>query len=148
MNKYVLAALVATVGLVGCATQRPQMPGDRYATYAQGWALLHHCNREGWLDADATARGRSYAVASMNQFLFDSKRIDAESLQQIRYGNRPNQATCKELAISIQQRKQQIDSHNAQVTQQEQAIQNSLNNTKATQTYCNKIGNQVMCNSF
>jgi hypothetical protein len=148
MNKQVIVALMIATGLVGCATQRPQMSDEQYRMFSQGWAVLHHCNQEGWIDADTTARGRAYAAAAMRQYQFDPQRIDSEALTQIRYGDKPAQATCRELAVSVARRKQQIEIHNAQVTQQEQMIQNSFNNTKPTQTYCNKIGNQVMCNSF
>ena len=147
MSKLITALILVSV-LAGCATQRPPMPEDKYAGFARGWAALHHCSMDGMIDADAAARGRTYMVSTMNTYSFDGKRLDAETYQAIQSGNKPSVQDCRSLNVSIQGRKQQIENQNAQAAMQQQEAQNMLRATKPTQTYCNKIGTQVLCNSF
>lgn len=147
MNKLICAMLSGLIS-AGCATQRPPMPDEKYADFSRGWAALHHCSMDGMIDADAAARGRTYMVSTMNTYSFDGKRLDAEAYRAIQAGNKPSVQDCRSLNISIQGRKQQIENQNAQAAIQQQEAQNMLRATKPTQTYCNKIGTQVLCNSF
>lgn len=147
MNKLICVMLSGLI-LAGCATQRPPMPDEKYGAFAHGWAILHHCSIDGNINSDTAARGRTYMVSTMNAYSFDGKRLDAEAYQAIQTGNKPSMQECRLLDISIQGRKQQIENQNAQAAMQQQETQNMIRATKPTQTYCNKIGTQVLCNSF
>lgn len=146
MKKTVIAALTGLV-LAGCATQKPQMPEDKYQSLVRGWIGISECIRSGWIDADTGARGRSYVIAAANTYQYDSVKFK-EIEQQMRGTLNISQTDCREIAVSIQSRKQQIDNQNATAEMQRQEVQSIINNTKSTQTYCNKIGTQVLCNSF
>lgn len=143
-----LSLVLISLVFVGCATQRPQMTEEMYSSFGKGWALLHHCSAEGLLDASDAARGRTYMVATMNNYLFEGSRIDAEAYQHIQSNSKPSIQDCRNLNVSIQGRRQQIENHNAQTAMQQQEAQSMINATKSTQTYCNRIGTQVLCNSF
>ncbi len=146
--RWIILGLV--IGFGGCATQKPQMPDSQYYGFAKAWHTIGWCAYKGWMDADTAARGKTYVATTMNQYSFDRERMDRESrsstvaaaLDQVTEGD------CRNAAVSIQGRKQQIDNQNATAAIQQQETQNMINATKSTKTYCNKIGTQVLCNSF
>ena len=146
MRKTLLISLVF-LGLVGCATQRPQMPDGRYSGFARAWAAVGYCNNKGWIDADTAARGRTYVSSAMNTHTFDHSRMAAEIVDMGKTPP-PSQEDCRALAMGIQTRKQQIEVHNAAVAQEAKEIQNAINATRPTQTFCNKVGDQLLCNSY
>ena len=147
MSKLMITLILASV-LAGCATQKPQMTDAQYEMFAKGWAVLHHCSANGYIDPAATARGRIYAASTMNRYSFDGALMDSKAYAQIKYGTQPSQQKCRSLAASIEGRRQQIENQNATAEIQQREAQNMINVTKPTNTYCNKIGTQVLCNSF
>lgn len=144
--KIVLSLLV--IGLVaGCATQRPQMPDDRYQGFARTWATITHCNAKGWIDADTAARGRTYVGSAVNSYTFDEAKM-RQTIASLGENSPPSQEVCRDLAMNIQARKQQIDVQNSTAEMQQRESQNTINAARPTQTYCNKVGTQVLCNSY
>ena len=147
MKKHI-GVIICGLFLASCATQKPQMTDAQYEMFAKGWAVLHHCNANGYIDPAATARGRIYAASTMNRYSFDGALMDSKAYDQINYGTQPSQQECRSLAASIEGRRQQIENQNATAEIQQREAQNMINATKPTNTYCNKIGTQVLCNSF
>ena len=147
MSKLMTTLILASV-LAGCATQKPQMTDTQYEMFAKGWAALHHCSANGYIDPAATARGRIYAASTMNRYSFDGALMDSKAHDQIKYATQPSQQECRSLAASIEGRRQQIENQNATAEIQQREAQNMINTTKPANTYCNKIGTQVLCNSF
>ena len=143
-----LCAVLLGFMVAGCATQRTQMTDSQYRDFAKAWAMLHHCNMSGVINGEVTAKGRAYLVSSMNSYSFDGKRMDNEAYLSIKSGNIPTNQDCRSLDSAIHSRKMQIDNQNAQASMQQQETQNMIRATKPTNTYCNKIGTQVLCNSF
>lgn len=146
MNK-IIAGLVIGLTLVGCATQRPQMPEERYYGFARTWASIGYCANQGWIDPDTAARGRTYVGSAVDTYTFDRTRM-ATAIADIGKTLPPSQENCRALAVDIQARKQQIDNQNANAAIQQKSAQDMINATRSTQSYCNKIGTQVFCNSF
>lgn len=147
MDKLIGVVLSGLI-LAGCASPRPQMPEENYGRFARGWAGIHHCNAAGNIDPEITALARTYIVASLNPYSYDRVRIEVESRQQAESNARPSIQDCRELAAMVYSRKQQIDNQNATAAIQQREAQNMINATKPANTYCNKIGTQVLCNSF
>lgn len=146
MNKLMTALILASV-LAGCATAKPQMPDEKYQAFTKGWVSISQCIRNGWIDADTGARGRTYIMGAANTYQYDTDKFKESELQ-ARQSISVNQSDCRELAVAIQARKQQIDNQNATAEIQQRETQNMVNATKPTNTYCNKIGTQVLCSSF
>ena len=145
--KKIIGAAVCGLLLAGCATQKPQMPDEKYVPLVRGWIGVSECIRSGGIDADTGARGRAYIIAEANQYQHNPVRFK-EIEQQMRGSFSLTSQDCREMAAVIQSRKQQIDNQNASAEIQRREVQNILNTTKPTQAYCNKIGTQVLCNSF
>lgn len=149
MNKLMVSVMAGLI-LAGCATQKPQMAESQYFGFAKAWHTIGWCAYKGWMDVNTAARGKTYVTTTMNQYSFDRQRMDQESrspavaaaLDQVTEGD------CRNAAVSIHTRKQQIDNQNATAEIQQREAQNMIKATKPTNTYCNKIGTQVLCNSF
>lgn len=147
MKKHI-GVIICGLFLAGCATQRPSLPEGRYVSFAKGWAGIHHCNASVDISPEIAALARTYIVSSLNPYTYDRLRIEAEVERQKQSEVRPSIQDCRELSATVYARKQQIDNQNSAAAIQQQNIQNMINATKSTNTYCNKIGTQVLCNSF
>jgi len=147
MNKIVCAVLVGLV-LVGCASTRPTMPDQNYVTLAGRWLMVDYCAWKGWMDAESAAKGRRYINSDIASWTYDSERLKREVGILHPETAKVTQGDCRRMSVSIQERSQQIADHNAQSEMQQREVQNIINATKSTHTYCNKIGTQVLCNSF
>lgn len=143
--RWIIFGLV--IGLAGCAAQKPQMPDEKYAAITRGWITLTECIRNGDIDSDIGARGKAYIFSTVSEYQHDADKLRNTEIK-MRKNLSVSKADCRELAVAIQTRKQQIENQNATAEMQRQEVQNIINSTKSTHTYCNKIGTQVLCNSF
>ena len=149
MNKLMVSVMAGLI-LVGCASQKSQMAESQYFGFAKAWHTIGWCTYKGGMDVDTAARGKPYVTTTMNQYSFERQRMNQESrspavaaaLDQVTEGD------CRNAAVSVASRKQQIENQNATAEIQQRETQNMINATKPTNTYCNKIGTQVLCNSF
>lgn len=142
--KKILVSLVAGLLLAGCATQKPQMSEGDYSRFSKGWAAIHQCHSSGYIDTDTAALAKRYMGGTMQQYVFDSNKMDNQANWYLRNGSSPSQDDCRNLAVSVRTRQQQIAENNAQLSAQSSPAMG----TKPTSTYCNRIGTQVFCNSF
>lgn len=147
IHKTLLISLVF-LGLVGCATQRPQMPDEKYVFFADAWNTVSYCAYKGWMDADTAARGKTYINSVVNSYSYspedmaDTIKGGAARLAIV------TEETCRMAAVNIHARKQQIANQNVQADMQQREAQNMINATKSTNTYCNKVGTQVLCTFY
>ena len=146
-TKTLLISL-AFLGLVGCATQRPQMPDDHYSGFAGRWVAVNYCAYKGWMDPSTAALGKTYVNYDVSTWTYDQSRLNTRVSFLQGEATKLSQGDCNRLAVAIQGRKQQVDRQNATTEIQHQTTQEILNTTRPTQTYCNRIGTQVLCNSF
>ena len=135
--------------LVGCATQpKPEMSSEDYTKFSKTWIGIHLCNNKGWISPDIAAKGKRFATGILNQYSYTVDRIDQGIRNQEAQGYSPTQGDCNELAMLIAEKDQQIAIHNQQVDNNHVANQEYINSTKLKNTYCNKIGTQVFCNTY
>lgn len=146
MKKHI-GVIICGLFLAGCATQRPPLPESRYADISRGWITLTECIDTGRIDAATGARGKAYSISTINGYQHNPDKLRNTEIS-MRNSLTVSDADCRGLAMAIEYRKQQIENQNDAMAFQRQEIQNSINSTKPTQTYCNKIGTQVLCNSF
>lgn len=145
--KELLCAAVTGLVLAGCASTKPVMQDSEYTRYTKLWLVVDYCNHQGWIDPETAARGKRYVTADIQRYSFDSDRFNREVRWLSQNNPMPVEQDCRKAAMSIHERKQYIDIANQNAAEQQQAIQNVINN-RPVQTYCNKIGNQVLCNSY
>ncbi len=143
----ILPMALVLVALTGCATTKPEMSSNDYAKYSRSWVAVHSCNTQGFIDSSTAATGLRYVQSNINQFTFNPNTLK-ENMDWLVANNKPTPETdCRKLALTIQQRKQQIELNNSNASIQQQALQD-LNNNRPKQTYCNKIGTQALCTTY
>lgn len=145
----ILPMALVLVVLTGCATTpKPVMSDADYTNYAKAWMGVQYCNRKGWISPDVSASGQRMVVANLQQYSYDSTRVDREMFSLNLQGFAPTQEDCNTLAMAIQDRSQQIAIHNQNVEANQRATQELINSTKIKNTYCNRIGTQTFCNTY
>lgn len=145
--KELLCAAVTGLVLAGCAAQRPQMPTEKYASFAYAWNVVGYCAFKGWMDADTAARGKTYINSTVGAYSYSVETLRDTAIRNGDQVGGVTQEQCRTVAVEIHTRKQQIANQNLQTEMEQREIQNVINN-RPTQTYCNKIGNQLLCNSY
>lgn len=138
--------MVAGLILVGCAaTPKPELQVMQYQSAARDMFAVHSCTATGKLSPELGALGDTYLKSRVSQYSFDTARLNAATQEA---SNTPiTSEECNVLAMKIQKRKQQIDIQN-QNNQMATEQMNAINNQRSNQTYCNKIGTQVFCNTY
>lgn len=147
MNTFRKAmALVLITGLTACAaTPKPELQVMQYQSAARSIFVVHSCTATGKLSPELGALGDSYLKGTINQYSYDVSRLAAAAKET---SNTPvTTEECNVLAMSIQKQRQQIDIQN-QNNQLALDQVNTLNNQRSKQTYCNKIGTQMFCNTY
>lgn len=149
MSKLMTALILASV-LAGCATQRPPLQESQYFEFAKAWHTIGWCAYKGWMDPNIAALGKTYVASTLNRYSVDQARMAQEDKSPALSAalNSVTEGDCRNAAVSVASRKQQIENQNATAEIQQRETQNMINATKPTNTYCNKIGTQVLCNSF
>lgn len=75
--KLKLGLLVGMAMLAGCAsTPKPEMPDDRYASYAAAWTSTEICGAQGDMDPVLVAYGKTRLGYDMNNYSFDTNRMN------------------------------------------------------------------------
>ncbi len=147
MTKFRWIVLGLVIGFNGCAVNKPIMGDNEYSQLTKFWYVVDYCTQQGWIDPDTAARGKRYITANVYRYSFDSDRFNREVYSLSQNTIKPSEQDCRKGAMLIHERKQNIELANQNASEQQQAIQNIINN-RPVQTYCNKIGNQVLCNSY
>lgn len=141
-----MALVGAVVTLMGCASTPPELPEKEYAVITQEWVTLQRCIHQGTMPPELGALGEGLINSYIMGHSRDTDRI--EGLTQYFYSSTPSvdQGTCNMMAAAIAGRKQQIDSHNTQVDQNRQALQNQINQINQNRpVICNRVGTYTMC---
>lgn len=113
---------------------------------------VEYCGANGFIDPATTATGLLF----VQQIYVIGKTIDrakVDGLMQVWKNEsfRPNQTQCNDLAVKINVKKQRDEQRAKQSAYQRREVDsltNQLQNAVPKTTYCNKIGNQVMCNTY
>lgn len=145
----ILPMALVLVLLTGCATTpKPELSNEDYQKYSRIWAATHFCNNKGWVSPDVAATGVRFIRANLASYTTDAARFDREVAWYASNNTTPTQADCNQLAMAIQDRKQQIDINNYNVEANQRATQELINSNRIKNTYCNKIGSQTFCNTY
>lgn len=140
--------LMLGVGMLsGCASQQtPQLDAQGYTVFAGAWYEVNNCIESGSLSPDIGALGKRYVQSNLSRFGFNQSLFESE-YRKIAATGPVSGARCNQLATSIMQQKQQIDTQNAANAAHQQQIQNAINN-QSRQVFCNTVGGVTMCNGM
>lgn len=139
--------LVLAVGLYGCATQSLSK-GD-YDRIAHTWASIARCSESGRMDADTAATGQQIIRQRLANSTYDKELMDA-ALSRFSQ-NRFYDETCRTTAVTILGWEKQRNQQRQDRQETNEALRSATESIRAAtpkQTYCNRIGNQVFCNTY
>lgn len=142
--KKLLCTAVTGLMLVGCATQRPELPEAYYLQNSGYWATFTRCHEQGMLNTELTAIASSEFRRIMSGYSVDTERFNREAKEAYHKYSAPSQNVCSQIAVNMTEKKQQREMNIHSAARDPQ----SNNNYQIKQTYCNKIGNQTLCSSY
>lgn len=143
----ILAGVVISVVLAGCATTKPEMTEEKYVEYARLHTALNYCGSSGHMDAGTAAQGLTYISSGLTRYIYYPERLkgNIEYVQQ--YEESPSIAVCNQLAMLVHDRKQQIVIQNDNAKSNQEAV-NQVSTGWPKQTYCNRFGSQTLCTTY
>lgn len=154
VKKLIIVACV--LALSGCAIQKEPMPFANYHDISYRDAAVEQCVTLGFTDYQMAAAGKNFNAQDLNSWSYDPglyQHAYAESVKQI--NAKPLQKTdCDRLNIAITQRQlndQQAYQQQLLAAQQQQAMSQSMmarENARPKTTYCRKVDDQTVCNSY
>ncbi|GEK52359.1 hypothetical protein [Vreelandella venusta] len=140
--------LLGLVVLTGCASpSKPTpMPKEDYVKHAGVLYGLRQCVRQGDISPELGALGLRYAQSNIDTYWHSPEALNNAVGDYEKAGIVITPENCNEAATIIAGQKQQIDIHNAQVDQNRQDLQNSINQINNNQPIiCNTVGSTTMC---
>ena len=144
MRTLMVVMVGVVVGLVGCATQKTQLTEEGYRHAAGRNLAVEMCYTNKWLSPELAAFDLNREERAINSWAWDPNRL-AKYKEELRAERKTvNPDYCSKLALSIQQlmlkEKQNSEANTVYPTPQWTSPQQS-------NTYCNRIGSQVLCNT-
>lgn len=148
MQKATITAACALT-LLGCAapTQKPQLDFNGYPTFSKWLVGINKCVTAGMLAPDAGALGRQFVLTNLNNFSFDPQRMQhyvAQGEKEIY----PSQGDCNQIAMEIADTRNKVQAVNQERARRDAETTQLMESLRPKTTTCNKLGNQVVCNSY
>ncbi len=143
-----IGVLFAGLMLVGCATTKPEMPGNKYTEAAKDYMYINHCNSQGWMPPDIAAAGSIGLKAIVNSYTFNADKLNKEiDWVNVNY-DKPTLSDCRSLSMKIQEYNQRNVAQNQIDRNNQRDTQDIINNTRIKNTFCNRIGTQTTCSTY
>ena len=147
-NYRLLPIVLVSLVFAGCAVQKPQLPEDGYAASAKVAFSVDYCNWKGWLQPETAATGKYLFKGTLSNYVVDVARFNSEIKSLNAGGTKPTENECNQLAMDIHENSRRLAERNQAQVVSNSNSQELINSTKMKNTYCNKIGNQMFCNTF
>jgi len=140
------AVLACALVISGCAATQPTvMPDADYLAYAKHRTGIWKCGTSGRLDPELASLGIAYLDRTISSMTYDPQRFQQalNQAQQSQYSD----SFCNEGAMWAHDIRRQININNQSVDAHRKAIQDAIS-SGSKQTHCNRIGTQVLCNTY
>lgn len=140
--------LLCVALLAGCATApsqtKPPLPDNQYGATAAFFTALHKCGLVGKVLAADVAFGKQMIASRAADYAVDMPRMK-QAIEN--YGaQEPEDKHCNQAAMMVADGR--LKSDNAKVSRPVVVQESPVTIKWPTQTYCNKIGNQVLCSTY
>ena len=136
--------ILLALGVVGCATTKPQLPEEKYSLFAQAYAGFERCALLGHISTEIAAQGQQAGLRILNQYSFDPSKVTAEVSKTKEFDD-PTKEWCLSNELSIRRTVQ--NTAQTQNQTQQQSPQNYMP-VIPHQTHCNRVGTQTLCTTF
>lgn len=132
--------ILLALGIAGCATTKPQLPESKYYEFARVAVAGQKCSEFGFFSAEETSIAFTAFGRALNSWDYDAAK-----------GNQITQDTqvtinadvCKKLLVEAYVAKQRWEQ-----AQQVQYQPTPVYVPQTRNTFCNRVGTQLLCNSF
>jgi hypothetical protein len=152
MNTLRTVMYVTGIVLLTSCASAPKTPlsDAGYAAMAREFVGAAQCAKAGHVTPEIAALGWRYTRASLGTYSFDPERMrsTAETVDRTAI---TSHEWCVGMAMAIESKRLQIEQNNASNAANKKEwtdAVNSFNNSMPKQTYCNKIGTQVLCSTY
>lgn len=138
---------VGVLILVGCAAKPiATLPDAEYQKYGNALATAHTCNAAGHISPDLAALGIGKMREALRNVSYDDVRLQSTIRK---YSQQTRTASdCNNLSLVFHGWKQEGEKEAEQSRWQANENQRIMESVRQKQTYCNRIGTQVLCNSY
>lgn len=137
--RQAILVLVSVVGLAGCATPLPE---PMYSNYGTAYSNLTSCVQQGYISPASAAIGYDILNGHIANHTYDAARLQEEVSS--RSARKQTESFCKTFEAQMLTRDRQL----TRQRQETREINDAIRAATPKQTYCNKIGTQVFCNTY
>lgn len=142
------SVLITGLVLTGCATTKPEMPGNKYTEAAKDYVAISYCNSQGWMPTNIAASGNVGLRQIVNGYTFSPEKMDKEiDFVKASYAA-PTLSRCRELSMQIEEYNQRNVAQNQVDRNNQRDTQDMINNTRIKNTFCSRIGTQTICSTY
>ena len=141
--RQVVLCLVSVVGLTGCASY--SFTESDYSSFAYSWVAVQTCSEYGHMDADTAAAGMLFMRKKLGQASYDKVALERAIYKAKQGSITPSE--CRKLSVTVKGWEKQQAQQQQEINELNRAAEN-FKNSMPKQTYCNRIGTQVFCNTY
>lgn len=145
MNIVRRTLLIASVtaSVAGCASATRDLPEELYYPTGEMLVMGEKCAIAGHMTPEAAALAKAVAQHNLRRHTYDSSRM-AFVIENSEYLI-VNRDFCTKLAIQIATEKMKIENQARVAIQSDADVLRVINSNRVKNTYCNKIGPQILC---
>lgn len=135
--------LVGAVILSGCASYK--FSSNDYEHFAFQWSAANYCSKVGLMDAETAATGMRLMTRKLSNSTYDPALLN----QAVGKFNGRTFAPegCRNAAVTINGWKNILTAQKEDDAETAR-LSDAFKNTAPKQTYCNRIGTQLLCNTY
>lgn len=133
------------LSLAGCAA-RPSMTQGQYDSVAASFAGAYMCGVSGKMSSNDALWAKRMLYGSLSNYYYDKDYLIGRVQAAVNSNpTEPTQEQCNMLSMRAVEYQQNVESSNARVQAQQQAL---INQSRPTNTVCNNIGGQIFCHDY
>ena len=136
----ILPFVLLALGVVGCASTKQTMPEAKYYEFVHAVNAGQSCSELGYFSAEESSVVIAVYGQALNSWTYDEAKL-------VHMGQETpvsvNAALCKKMLIDVYVAKQRQDQ-----ARQVQYQPTPIPVTQPQNTFCNRVGSQLLCNSF
>ena len=136
----ILPFVLLALGVVGCAMTKPQLPESKYYEFARAANIGQKCSEAGFFSAEETSVVIATFGRALNSWTYDEAK-GSQIARETQVIITPD--ICKKMLVNVYVAKQK---HEQNQQAQQQATPVYVPQTH--NTFCNRVGTQMLCNSF
>lgn len=147
MKTTMIAGLVSLV-LIGCAAApKPELPEMKYNQAALLWWGIHSCLSTDGISPDIAVKAKQFYASGLMGYTVNYDLLDSK-VYELNSHTPATKQDCNAIAMYAIEHSNQVEAHNRQAVAEQQATQATIQQNKITNTCCNRIGSQILCNSY